>query len=87
VCCAPMPRVVCAAVRVEGFPTLVYATQQGGGANSATGRVPMGGAKQMGAAVDQPGSRRWTESGVVRQSRGESACDGSGWRIGGRSGV
>lgn len=50
----------------------------------ATSRLPMGVARPVGAAADQPGSRRSIGSGVARRDGGEGACDGEGWRIGRR---
>jgi len=79
--------------RVAGvFPTLLSsaqrrAAQRCGRWRGATGRRPMGAAKVVGAAADQPGSSRRTGRCVVRGCRGEGACDGSGWRIGEPSGV
>lgn len=61
------------------------AAQQRSACRRATGQPPMGGAGAVRTARVQPGSKTRTGNGVVRQGRGESACGGSGRRIGGPS--
>lgn len=87
---APVPIVVCAALVLGGLAScspLRLRARRGSRCRGATLQVPMSSAKQTGAAVNQPGSRRWVLRGVARRGRGESACDVSGWRIGRPSGV
>lgn len=81
---APIPRAVCAVVLAACFPRC-FSAGSAAVQQYACRKEPMDGLWSVGAEeTDQPGSKTWMAGGVVGQSRGEGACDGTGRCMGRR---